>query len=187
MKKLLSLLLLACMICLIACNSKNTGKIVAEKKAKIDSIVAVKKALDSIAKAESKMKVTQIKGVDKYITVTNDDELYYASDKYEQWFFLNMKNLPKGYGMWFDKTPVGVKHALSKIRELCDLNGRDFDKPDIDNSLMPSIAKGIFDYEGINSGLYLGDGEIIKAWNIGNGQLVIQMDSKNYRISIFNH
>jgi cbb3-type cytochrome oxidase subunit 3 len=131
---------------------KHMEKIKAEKEAKaaliktdsIDtaSIVEAARFQNYIAKAKSMMgkASAQIKGIDKYTTISNNDEFSIAINQPEKWFFINMNDTSRSdlgyYVMWFEKSPIGEKHALSKINELCSINGITFNKPDFDYTLI---------------------------------------------------
>lgn len=124
----------------------------------------------------------QFKGIDKYTIITNDNGPSIAMNKPEQWFYFSDADNVKAYVMFFETNPVGLKHALSKIIELCKINSKDFNKPDADDSLIPIIARGLFDYEDMYLGISQKDGEIKKAWDIGKGRFGIIMNSEYYCI-----
>ena len=109
---------------------------------------------------------SQVKGISKDIIAHNNTEFDKGAKHYEKWIFFDYGggNI-QAYWMFFEQTPIGLMHAVKEAKKLCDLNGKNFNNPDKDNSLIPSYAEDIFDYSNMNTGIKLGDGEINKIWN----------------------
>ena len=162
-----------------ACSGKK-NKDITENKSQKDSVKVIK-----LIKKNPDVKIMKIKGIDNYITINNDDNLQSAMDQPEKWFLYNVNDSIKGFVMFFEKNPIGVKHTLTKVVELCNMNGRNFKNPDIDDSLIPFFANSIFDYEAIYLGLSQKDCEIKKFWDIGKGRLGIIMSSEFYSIVFY--
>jgi hypothetical protein len=123
----------------------------------------------------------QIKGIDKYTTVTGQSEFAKVLTN-EVWFFVKLTDKPASYVMFFDNTPVGLKHAVEETIKLCKANSKDFNNPDIDNSMLPSYAETIFDYGSVHTGLSIGSAEIRKVWDIPGWRIGLTMDDKTYML-----
>lgn len=95
------------------------------------------------------------KGVDYEQNVTPISDANKLSEM-ENWYFIQEDDV---YCAAYDLTPVGVKHMIERFYYLMGENHIDQDKI-MDNSLLPSYADGLFDYENVSLGLKVGGAEI---------------------------
>jgi len=84
--------------------------------------------------------------------------------------------------MRFNQNTVGVKTAISKVKEILSNNDLDFDSPSKDDSYLASYVDGIYDYENINLSCKTGGSIITKIWVKGDERIVLSLDEKFYTI-----
>ena len=74
--------------------------------------------------------------------------------------------MPDGIFLYYfgKPTPVAVKRAVEKTKELCIANGLDFYSPSKDDSLMDSTVDGITDYQNLSSSVNIEWSEIYREY-----------------------
>lgn len=104
----------------------------------------------------------------------------------EDWIYLKDDNMEfTTYISSFSLTPVGLKHAIEKTTDFLNENSHNFNEPLEDNSLLPSWAKSIYDYSGVNTGVMSGDAEIYLRWQRGREvQTVLLNTTREYLIIV---
>jgi hypothetical protein len=125
----------------------------------------------------------QIKGVDFSKAISSDSPKFIKSNiVYEQL----LKQNPEygGYVIYYESTPVGLKHCVENVRSIVFENELTFDKPNyLDNSMIGSTVNGIKDYENLWLSINQGQSEIKKGWKTSNGYLIsLTLSKKGYSI-----
>ena len=132
--------------------------------------------------------MAQIKGITPYKLVSFENDFgKELAECNEKWVKCNLYTTTPSifyYYMFFKTTPVGLKHTIKMTTTLLELNGKDFDHPDIDNSLLPSWSDNIYDYSGVNIGVKSGDAEIRMFWDIPGYRISLISASFNYSIVV---
>jgi|ERR1035437_55853 hypothetical protein len=87
----------------------------------------------------------------------------------------------------FNKTPVGLKHCIEKVKEILTANSMDFDSPTVKNELIASYVNNIDDYSSFNVSLVTDASEMHRFWHLDNDYVInLSLSNKNYFIIIFN-
>jgi hypothetical protein len=118
----------------------------------------------------------QIKGVDfdKAKAVNNDSDM-----EYETLFYLRGKEYSY-YLFNFEQTPVGLKHCITKTKELVNLNNLDFNNPDHKDDLFADYVDGITDYQSLFTSIKVGSSEINRLWILPNEYKIGLRLAKDY-------
>lgn len=98
--------------------------------------------------------------------------------EFKQWYSLN----PLATIMRFNQNTVGVKIAISKVKEILSNNDLDFESPSKDDSYLASYVDGIYDYENINLSCKTGGSIISKSWQKGNEVISLSLTEDTYTI-----
>jgi hypothetical protein len=86
----------------------------------------------------------------------------------------------------FATTPVGLKHCIEKAKEIVELNGLNFDKPNVKkDELFADFVEGITDYSNLSLSLSTGGSEVTRMWKMAsNDGFVLSLTEKIYGIVI---
>lgn len=84
--------------------------------------------------------------------------------------------------MMFEKTTVGVKHAMDKAEKILKVNSLSFDNPDEDESLLDRMVHGAKDYDNIDFTVQLSKSEVKKIWNIDGGIFALLLNKDLYMV-----
>lgn len=126
------------------------------------------------------LSIGQIKGIDISKAIPSDSPKFIKSKiVYEQ--LLEQNPEYGGYVIYYESTPVGLKHCIENVQSLVFENELIFDKPNyLDNSIIGSTVNGIKDYENLWRSINLGQSEIKKSWRTSDGYLISLTLSKKY-------
>jgi hypothetical protein len=122
---------------------------------------------------------SQILGIDyskaKPISEGSNEELLYQTVGGRKTLMIN-----------YATTPVGLKHCIEKAKEIVELNGLNFDKPNVKkNELISALVDGIYDYEMLSLTLSQGSSEVTRMWKMAsNDGFVLSLTEKIYCIMI---
>lgn len=110
----------------------------------------------------------QIKGVDleNAVEVENDLEV---SEHSEQWVKLSRQGIVLYSFSINNDSVVDYKHLITELDRVLKANGKDINKPDIENDLLPSEIKGLQDYENLSHYVDLGEAQVSRIYNLDNG------------------
>lgn len=97
---------------------------------------------------------------------------------FEKW--IDHKN--NSYAIYFEQTPIGIKHAYEKIGEILKVNNLDASLPTTDKTLLASYVSGLNDIENLSTSINLGDSEVIKAWRLSYRSLLLVLKKDRYQI-----
>jgi hypothetical protein len=125
----------------------------------------------------------QIKSVDFSKAIPSDSPKFIKSKiVYEQ--LLEQNPEYGGYVIYYESTPVGIKHCIENVRSIVFENGLSIDKPNyLDNSIIGSSVDGIKDYENLWRSINQGESEIKKGWKTSDGYLIsLTLTKKGYSI-----
>lgn len=90
-----------------------------------------------------------------------------------------------GFYKYFNKTPIGIKNAISEIKTILLSNKLRIENPSMDSSYLSSLVKDIYDYEMLNITISNENSEITKTWDIERKQfLMLNLKSDKYSIVI---
>lgn len=86
----------------------------------------------------------------------------------------------------YNKTPIGIKNAMSDVKTILYSNKVDFNSPFIDDTYLSSIVKNIEDYEILNIEIKSENSEVNKQWRISDyNYLVLRLKKEGYEINLF--
>lgn len=111
-----------------------------------------------------------------------------VSEASEEELVIQMQGTRKTYGIIFATTTVGLKHCIEKAKEIVELNGLDFEKPNRKkNELFSDYVDGITDYNNLQLSLKTGNAEITRMWEMPSSDgFVLALTEKMYCIMILS-
>lgn len=102
---------------------------------------------------------------------------------FEQWVKLPSQKVKGQHDyMYFRRnTPVGLRDLVSKTATLLELAKKDWDDTHTDDVTLPKYVNGIFDYQSLPLALDVEDASVVKIWEIGVWDVMMQF-RKDYSI-----
>lgn len=102
----------------------------------------------------------QIKGIPAYSSMERADTSNGIPENV--WFQYDDEN----YLMYFGSraTPLNVRDAIKEAYRLCDLNGWEFDRPNIEDSYLDSTVNGYHDYSSLSMSVNIEYSRVNKKW-----------------------
>lgn len=102
-----------------------------------------------------------------------------------QWYIFKSGGFYKD----FNKTPIGIKNAISDIKSILLVNKIKIEEPTLNTTYLSSIVKDLYDYEMLNISISNESSEVYQSWDIDRKQfliLTLKKDSYNIMILILN-